>query len=232
MDIREMHYLIKLRMDKVDSLHYDNFLSYEIDAYLNRSQIQLLNTRYNINNIYKKGFEGNQKRIEDLKHLLEHEILQPEIIDNVSYRYNLDNLESKYFIHISSQVLATKGSCKINISTDITEHDDIYQVLKDDNYKPSFEWMVVPFVFRKNYMYGYSDVDFSLGGLEIDYLRYPRNMYFGDYEDFNGNLLVQQNSELPEHLQYELIDLTVLNIKIDIESPTTKESNDLLTIIE
>ena len=81
-------------------------------------------------------------------------------------------------------------------------------------------------------MYGYSDVDFSLGGLEIDYLRYPRNMYFGDYEDFNGNLLIQQNSELPEHLQYELIDLTVLNIKIDIESPTTKESNDLLTIIE
>lgn len=243
MTVQEMHYDLSLRLDKIDSLNYDNFLAPEKDVYLNRAQIMLVKQRYGLNNNYNVGLEESQKRIEDLKNLLvkscndpscESPIL-PIYLDNVKgiYRYNLNDLtKGKYLIYVSSYLKAKKGKCIIDIVPKVTQHDDLYSSLFDANFSPSFEWMYVPLVFSENYLYVYTNNDFEVGDIYIDYLRYPKEIRYGNYDDENGNPIAQQDCELPDYIHHEVLDLTELLIKKDIESPTVELANKIIQINE
>jgi hypothetical protein len=229
MNIIEMHYELDVRLNDIQSLNYNNLQIAEKDVYFNRGQIQLINNKYGINNTTTKGFESNQKRIEDLKTLLVKGYanpLIPTLIDSQKYiyRYDLNNLDKKYLYYISSMLTITKGACSLNVPLIITEHDDIYTSLLDDNYSPSFEWMYVPANFSEQYIYVYTNNEFSLGNLYLDYLRYPKKIYYGNYNDIDGNLLAQSDCELPEYLHYELLDVVELLIKMDSQNPTVNST--------
>ena len=238
-----MHYDLSLRLDKLDSLHYDNLLAPEKDVYINRAQITLVKQRYGLNNNYLAGFEENQKRIEDLKTLLVKSCnnsacespLTPILIDNIKgiYRYNLDDLtKGKYLIYISSYLSISKGDCTVDVVPKLTQHDDIYTSLNDDNYSPSFEWKYLPIVFSENYIYAYTNNEFNVGEIFIDYLRYPKEVHYGNYNDENGNLIPETNCELPDYLHHEILDLTEVLIKKDLENPTVDLSYKQLQINE
>jgi hypothetical protein len=70
MTIEEMHIAFKLKFDKLDLLEYPNLEAEAIDFLLNQSQIRLLKNKYQTNNTYREGFEGIQKRIDDLRTLV------------------------------------------------------------------------------------------------------------------------------------------------------------------
>tara|TARA_R110000737_G_C14527075_1_gene476506 strand:+ start:1 stop:1167 length:1167 start_codon:yes stop_codon:yes gene_type:complete len=70
MNVGQMHIAIQQGVDKINSLQADLLLSQEIDIELNKAQIRFINTRYGGNNIYRKGFEQSQKRIDDLRTLV------------------------------------------------------------------------------------------------------------------------------------------------------------------
>lgn len=236
MTIQEMHYDLKLRLDKLDSLNYDNILEPERDIYLNRAQITLIKQRYGLNNLYNAGFEQSQKRVEDLKMLLVKSCnnttlcespLIPSYTDNIKgiYTYNLNNLtKGKYLIFSSAYIKAFKKGCEIDITPSFSEHDDLYGSLINPKYKPSFEWMYLPIVFSENYIYAYTNNEFQIGKMFLDYLRYPREMHYGNYSDENGILIPEASCELPDFLHYEILDLAEVYIKKDIESPTTELS--------
>lgn len=229
MNIVEMHYELDVRLNDIQSLNYNNFQAAEKDVYFNRGQIQLINQKYGINNSQGKGFEASQKRIEDLKTLLVKGYdnpLIPSLVDSGKfiYRYDLNNLNKQYLYYISSVLSITKGSCVLNVPLTIVEHDDIYTSLLDSNYSPSFEWMYVPANFSEHYIYVYTNNEFNLGSLHLDYLRYPSKMYYGNYNDIDGNLLAQADCELPEYLHYELLDVVELLIKMDSQNPTVNSS--------
>ena len=231
MNIIEMHYELDVRLNDIQSLNYNNFQIAEKDVYFNRGQIQLINQKYGSNNNATsiKGFESSQKRIEDLKTLLVKGYdspLIPTLIDSDKYiyRYDLNNLNKKYLYFISSLITINKGVCSLNVPLMITEHDDIYTSLIDSNYSPSFEWMYVPANFSEQYIYVYTNNEYSLGSLYLDYLRYPKKIYNGNYNDIEGNLLAQSDCELPEYLHYELLDVVELLIKMDSQNPTVNST--------
>ena len=70
MNVRDMHRAIRQGVDKINSLQADLLLSEEIDLELNKSLSKFINTKYGRNNIYRKGFEESQKRIDDLRTLV------------------------------------------------------------------------------------------------------------------------------------------------------------------
>ena len=70
MNVVSMHIAIQQGVDKINSLQADVLLPQEIDIELNKSQIRFINTKYGSNNIYRKGFEQSQKRIDDLRSLV------------------------------------------------------------------------------------------------------------------------------------------------------------------
>jgi len=70
MNVQQMHLAVQQGVDKINSLQADVLLPQEIDIELNKSLIKFIATRYGKNNTYRKGFEENQKRIDDLRNLV------------------------------------------------------------------------------------------------------------------------------------------------------------------
>ena len=71
-----MHLEFKIFRDAVDSNAYPELLDEEIDVYLNEAMDRIVKTRYNKNNLYRKGFEETQKRTDDLKELVVSKFLK------------------------------------------------------------------------------------------------------------------------------------------------------------
>ena len=65
-----MHLAVQQGVDKINSLQADMLLSEELDIELNKSLTRFINLKYGINNVYNKGFEESQKRIDDLRTLV------------------------------------------------------------------------------------------------------------------------------------------------------------------
>ena len=70
MNVNQMHIAVQQGVDKINSLQADMLLSQEIDIELNKSMSRFINSKYGKNNIYRKGFEESQKRIDDLRSLV------------------------------------------------------------------------------------------------------------------------------------------------------------------
>jgi hypothetical protein len=70
MNVLEMHIALQQAVDKVNSLRANNLQPEERDLELNKAMQRFINQRYNKNNIYGKGFEESQKRIDELRTLL------------------------------------------------------------------------------------------------------------------------------------------------------------------
>ena len=83
MNVQEMHIAVQQGVDKINSLQADLLLPEEIDLELTKAQSKFINLKYGINNKYQLGFEGNQKRIDDLR------ILVSEYEDVTTYKENL-----------------------------------------------------------------------------------------------------------------------------------------------
>jgi len=70
MNVTQMHLAVQLGVDKINSLQADMLLSEELDIELNKSMVRFINLKYGKNNIYNKGFEESQKRVDDLRTLV------------------------------------------------------------------------------------------------------------------------------------------------------------------
>jgi hypothetical protein len=72
MTIEEMHIAVNLGVQKIASFQADSLLPEEIDYELNTAVRRFISQRYNKHgNKYKRGFEQSQKRLDDLRHLVE-----------------------------------------------------------------------------------------------------------------------------------------------------------------
>ena len=95
MNVTQMHLAIEQGVDKINSLQADLLLPEEIDLELNKAQSKFINLKYGINNKYQLGFEGNQKRIDDLR------ILVSEYEDITTYKEQLfSNIHVDSFLKI------------------------------------------------------------------------------------------------------------------------------------
>ena len=115
MNVQQMHLAVQQGVDKINSLQADVLLPQEIDIELNKSLIKFIATRYGKNNIYRKGFEESQKRIDDLRNLV------TEFSGQTTFKEELNNntwvdtfsLPTDYMYLISQQSkVVTRTDCK------------------------------------------------------------------------------------------------------------------------
>ena len=237
MTVEEMQYDFKIKFNKLDSNDYRDFQVPEIDWLLNEAQEVFLKQRYGINNTTQKGFEGSQKRIDDLRNLVMKNIsLSPVtqvVLDPVSYA---GTLPPDYIFAIRVQAVVTKTSCgdKTLVCKPI-QHDDLSNCLLDPNYNPSYEWGEMPVVYGTlsdsladaNRIFGYTDGSFTVTSFILDYLREPKRIAFpggvpGNVYNLPNGLpvgLPNQNCELPEHTHREIVDIATLIAAGDINHP-------------
>tara|TARA_R110000787_G_scaffold279645_1_gene389859 strand:- start:8631 stop:9377 length:747 start_codon:yes stop_codon:yes gene_type:complete len=235
MTVEEMHYDFKLKFNKLDSQDYQNFQVPEIDWILNEAQWVFLKQRYGLTNPKQTGFEGSQKRIDDLRNLV---VRGTSLAGSASVSAPMSvkaSLPADYMFMLRVEAVALKLTCgQKNLTCRVTQHDDLSNTLSDPYYTPSYEWGEIPIVFGTetsaavdaDTMFGYHDGSFSIINYLLDYLRTPKRIAFpsgvtGGSYNYPGAVAVaaNQDCELAEHTHNEIVDLAVQIAAGDVEHP-------------
>lgn len=218
MDIKEMHYDFKRKLNKVDSQQYRNLLIPEIDQVLNEAHRIFVDIVAQPRIKSYMGFEKSQKNIDDIRTL----VGPPQCLDVID---NVVALPEDYNYFIKGEVKMDKGSCKDVLATlYVREHDDEFERSPFD--KSSFEWRTVNGLFTSEGIRLFDDGTFTNKTLCLSYIR--KMKYVHNAEDYKGGsyklpsgevLTGHQNSELPEHTHREIVDIAVAITSGEIQAP-------------
>ena len=223
-----MHYDIKMKVNKVDSQSYRNFLIPQLDWILNEAQelfIKMIAMPRNINSL--SGFELNQRTIDDIKTLVRE-------LDIIAPQSNIVPLPQNYMFYVKSTAKISKGDCKDKDAVVVVrQSEDLFEISPFD--KSSFEWRTINVVFNKSGIKVFTDSTFTVDKLSITYIKKPA--YIHNAQKFNtgtyllpgGQLLSgKQDCELPPHTHREIVDIAVLLITGQLQLPDYSVKRDKL----
>lgn len=217
--IERLLYKIDFKLNKVSSGNHQNFEVWDKILALNEAQIRLVKKKVNTNNFYQLGFDANRSRYQDLQNL----IIQYENLPVLSVvepypaiKCDLNQTQQKYFLPVAIECLANRGSCtdrQVNVPR-LTKHSDLPVMMANNDFNPSFEFQETLGLISNDQLIIYQG-DFQITKVNFSYLRYPQEMDIQGYEHLDGSQSQTVNCELPEHLEDELLELTILELGID-----------------
>lgn len=216
MNIKEMHYDLNFKLNKIDSAQYKNLKVPEKDWALNESiEIYTKNIaqpRFS----QVTGFEINQRNIDDIRTLvIDNKPLT--LVDNNDGTYYAE-LPTDYLFYVASRVSLKKGKClKSDVRCITRTHGDRFQ---DSTFDISnFEWEDINITFYDKGIKIYTDGTFSVENIKIDYVKKPNRVHNAEdfsisgYRALDGTMLTGvSNCDLPDHTHSEIVDLAVLII--------------------
>ena len=217
MTVQEMHYAVDQGLQKVASSVYDYFLAEEVDFWLNRAQERYIKQRlYKQTDPKKLGFEGNVKRMDDLRMLITSDYEDAVVPSAVPAFIDFD-LPIDYMFLVNARVSMHVNHCGEQVDADdslvvrdlrIVEQDKVYQHQQNPFAKTKAEYPLAV-VFDEEVRVFQDNERFILKTLKLDYLRVPVDI----------TLSTSVDCELAAHTHHEIVDLTVKSIIEAIESP-------------
>ncbi len=216
MTIQEMHIRYKLGLDKVDSFQLPNMLPEEIDLILNINIEQFVRTRYGLNNVYREGFEGIEKRRADLRSL----VVTTYITDNITEVYKglyTRQLPDNFWFMLREQIGLSGTFCGKefgnpndvtsfrSVGVNPTKLDEIQERLDDPFSRPN-KAKVLSTIENNQYTV-YTDGS-AVGLITLSYLKKPATV------DLDNGV----DCDLPEHTHQEIIEQAVSWTLESIES--------------
>jgi len=168
--------------------------------------------------------EGSKRRYEDLQSLIVPHIqlsLKEDKTPNNRWSSTKDvtKLTPKYLFYSDLYILADKENCKDRVlQVNISKHSDLPILLKNTNYNPSFEYQDTLGTISGDKFEIYTDGTFKPTSLYVSYYKYPKEIDIEGYIKLNGNNSVTQDSDLPDHLEDELVALIVTELGMDTEN--------------
>ena len=218
MNISEMHYDFKKKLNKVDSEQNRNLLVPEIDWALNEAQELFVKWIAEPRLRSYLGFEKSQRSIDDIRTLVESD--KTITIDN-----SIAPLPEDYLFFVKADVLMDKGNCKgIKGRLYVRQHDDEFENSPFD--KSNFEWRTVNGLFITQGVKVFDDGTFTNKELILSYIRKPKYIHNaqafrnGTYQLPSGAVLTGTNDcELPEHTHREIVDIAVALVSGELLSP-------------
>jgi hypothetical protein len=216
MDIRAMHYDLKVKLNKVDSQQFKNLKVPEIDWLLNEAQEVFIKNIAEPRQKNGFGFEVNQRSIDDIRTIVVNNLtpLPVVVFDSISYKVTLP---TNYLFFVSGYACISKGECEnVRARLYLKQHDDLHEESPFD--RSSFEWQEVNFRFFENGLRVFTDATFIVSSIcEFNYIKKPAYMQNsqdyvgGTYKLPDGTILTGfTNCELSEHTHREIVDLAVL----------------------
>ena len=224
MDIKEMQYDIKFKLNKIDSEQYKNFRIPELDWAINEAEEIFVKSIAEPRTSNYLGFEINQRTIDDIRTIVVNDAtIVPIKINNETYKVSLPQ---DYMFYISANVIISKEKCADRTARAILrQHDDRFEASPFDT--SSFEWKEVNIRFYEDGIKLFTDGTFEIKEVKLNYIR--KRKYIHNAQDFlptssyklpSGVILTgTQNCELPEHTHREIVDIAVLILANNLDSP-------------
>ena len=225
MDIKEMQYDIKFKLNKIDSEQYKNFRIPELDWAINEAEEIFVKSIAEPRTSNYLGFEINQRTIDDIRTIVVNDAtIVPIKINNETYKVSLPQ---DYMFYISANVIISKEKCADRTARAILrQHDDRFEASPFDT--SSFEWKEVNIRFYEDGIKLFTDGTFEIKEVKLNYIR--KRKYIHNAQDFlptssyklpSGVILTgTQNCELPEHTHREIVDIAVLILANNLDSPS------------
>lgn len=206
MNIKEMHYDFKKKLNKIDSAQYRNLLIPEIDWVLNEAQEIFVKSIAEPHSYSYLGFEKSQRNTDDIRTLVKK--------SDITVNNGKINLPDDYMYFVSAKAIMNNACGDRQATIRIRQHDDDFESSPFD--KSSYDWAMVNAVFEGNNLILFTDNTFVNRSVQLVYIKKP--VYMHDAEDFNltgyslpnGNTLYgYQDCELPEQVHRDIVDLAV-----------------------
>jgi len=227
-------YGIDQKLNKLSSSEHQNIDLEDKILALNDAQIQLIKNKMSGVNVPTGiGFDGFRRRHEELQNLVVDysPLTLTEKKDKLNqWTADISSLDPKYMFYVDSYVLADKGECKdrvVWVNQDLSKHADTSILLRNNNYKPSFEYQETFNLISSKKMSIFTDGTFTPTKLYIMYVRYPLRIDKEGYIGFDGNPSVNQDCELNDYLESELLALAVEDIAMNTENVSAVQSSRL-----
>jgi hypothetical protein len=219
MTVSEMHYAVDQGLQKVGSYVYDTFLPEEIDFFLNKMQERFVKDRvFKASDPKRLGFSFNQKRLDDIKTLIEVDFNEgfgievSTVAPKKSYGLPPDTGSSAYMFLLGIQARIRRMHCDSNDAIDVpvrvVEQDKVHEMMRNPFMTSTINSPLGVLVGPEVIVYQ-NPKKFILKGVIIDYIRKPSKI----------NLSSSNDCELLEHTHHEIVDMTVKHILEIIESP-------------
>lgn len=192
------------------------FLPEEIDYWLNQGLYQEINTKFTGNNASKIAFEGSIKRTHDLENLIRTDNNVAAIKEANANRCFIENLFSGTRMFFIDAVLNFDNK-KANVQ--LVSHEVAQRFRKTHDNNP---WIEIPIgVIEDNTLYIYYD-DISMNAssysVDITYIKFPTKI---------ENLPAAGMDEIPEYMQFEVVNKAVELALEDIESRRVQTKTQL-----
>ena len=210
-------YKIDQRLNKLSSNAHQKIQLEDKILALNEAQIVLIKQKVDGISIPSGlGMDAFKKRYEDLQGLVVNYEHQPLTLTSTNTKLNewsalVSSLDPTYFLYLDGYILADKERCEDRVmwlNPDLVKHGSIQFLITSEHFKPSFEYQETFCSMSSGYVSVYTDGTFTPSKLYMMYIKYPQKIDKAGYVDFDGNDSVDQNCELPLHLEDELLNLT------------------------
>ena len=218
-----MHTFFKLEMDKsiTAGLDLPAFEAEEIDYWLNEAIRKFVKTRYSGQNLKGESFEQSQKRIDDLRTLIEEEDLTPSSGGSDdkpnSFIASLTSLSETYWMTISEEVIIQYT--KLGDSSTSTKRQgvtqctaDTYRSHIDDPYSEHilhYEMAKPLRLFKGDSVELITDGNYDVTKYWIRYLKKPTEVVHSTGTD----------CDLPDHTHNEIVKIAANMALENVEQP-------------
>lgn len=182
MNIAKQHSEFKIRLNKIDSNHYVDLFPSQIDSFLDNAALFICNHYGEIGKFQQTQFTKDMFGTLLIKYPDQPEIT-PIANEEGQYEINLNDLKYEYLHLDGAYVQCGKSVIPVTM---ITRDED--QKLNDYSQKPNFRWKRLLGVIAKSSstpttsLYIYSDVNLTDKKVRVEYVKYPRKVFFGGYD--------------------------------------------------
>ena len=231
MTIQEMHYDVKMKLNKLDSQQYRNLIIPQVDWILNEAQELFVKMIAEPRIASHYGYEIGQRTWMDIRSVVEEE--KPITPTN-----NIVTLPTDFWFYVSAFCEMEKDSCKkTSHKIFIRQHDDDFENSPFD--RSSFEWKTVNGVFNKDGLKLFAS-DFSITRILLTYIKKLKYIHNGAGFGPTGYKLPGKSGaevkcegsvdcELPDSTHREIVDIAVLIATGQLQIPDYQIKKDKLS---
>lgn len=200
-----MYNQIAVKLQKMDSFAYDNFRPEELDIALNDAQYKFIKSRLSMRHDPKQaGFEKNQKRLNDLRDLIEPWSEDLESVHPGNGEETAFELPEDFFVEVSTKGLVSRNEVHYQVPVRIVENERFDQDMQNPFRQPTSS-SLPGYIAGNKLVIKPKEKDILLG-LRGTYVRIPKKID------------LSSDCELPQYTHPEIVDLAVTQLLEVLES--------------
>ncbi len=222
MTVQEFHIAFDIELDKTLDFDYPYITPEQKDYWLNKGQDRFIKQRAFGNNLTKRSFEENEKRIDDLRTIVKPSI--PLTATHVGTEYSI-TLPNDYLFLFRHRVKTNSSKYGDQIVSGIQTKQDQINIFLIDPF-----WQPIP-IEPLYYVLGNSIIYETQGAFTVteSYITYIKKYARIQYGTIYSSPITDIQCELPIHTHQEILDITISMMLENIESQRYQTNLNELT---